>query len=105
MTKSEWTSELRLELMTFEDVSDALGRGFDTVVVPCGAVEQVGPPLPLCIDADHAEALATLVARRLGRTLIAPTVKVGCSSHHLTFPGTISFRPETLEAICLDYCA
>lgn len=105
MSKSEWTGELHLELMTFEDVAVALKRGFDTALVPCGAVEQHGPHLPLCMDADHAEALAALVASRLGRTLIAPTVKVGCSSHHLTFPGTISFRPETLEAICLDYCA
>jgi creatinine amidohydrolase len=105
MTTPEWAGELRLELMTFEDVSAALGCGFDAAIVPCGAVEQHGPHLPLCMDADHAEALAALVASRLGRTLVAPTVKVGCSSHHLDFPGTISFRPETLEAVCLDYCA
>lgn len=104
MTTSEHNDELCLELMTFEDVSGALKRGFDTVVVPCGAVEQHGPHLPLCMDADHAEALAALVAQRLGRTLVAPTIKVGCSSHHLAFAGTISFRPETLEAICQDYC-
>lgn len=105
MSEPGWMGDLRLELMTFEDVSMALSSGFHTVVVPCGAVEQHGPHLPLCMDADHAEALATLVARRLGRTLIAPTIRVGCSSHHLTFPGTISIRPETLEALCSDYCA
>ncbi|MBR0873271.1 creatininase family protein [Bradyrhizobium tropiciagri] len=105
MSKPERTGDLRLELMTFEDVSTALRSGFDTVVVPCGAVEQHGPHLPLCMDADHAEALANLVSRRLGRTLIAPTIRVGCSSHHLTFPGTISIRPETFEAMCSDYCA
>jgi creatinine amidohydrolase len=104
MTTSEYNDELRLELMTFEDVSAALKRGFDTVVVPCGAVEQHGPHLPLCMDADHAEALAALVAQRLGRTLVAPTIRVGCSSHHLAFAGTISFRAETFEAICQDYC-
>jgi creatinine amidohydrolase len=104
MTTSEYNDELRLELMTFEDVSAALKRGFDAVVVPCGAVEQHGPHLPLCMDADHAEALAALVAQRLGRTLVAPTIRVGCSSHHLAFAGTISFRVETFEAICQDYC-
>ena len=104
MTTSGYNDELRLELMTFEDVSAALKGGFDTVVVPCGAVEQHGPHLPLCMDADHAEALAALVAQRLGQTLVAPTIKVGCSSHHLTFAGTISLRPETFEAICQDYC-
>jgi creatinine amidohydrolase len=105
MTAPEHNNELRLELMTFEDVSAALKRGFDTVVVPCGAVEQHGPHLPLCMDADHAEALAALVAQLLGRTLVAPTIRVGCSSHHLAFAGTISFRAETFEAICQDYCA
>jgi creatinine amidohydrolase len=96
--------QLLLELMTFEDVSSALAKGYTTVLIPCGAVEQHGPHLPLCMDADHADALGPNVAQRLGRTLIAPTIKVGCSAHHLVFPGTISLRPETFEAICLDYC-
>jgi creatinine amidohydrolase len=97
--------QLNLELMTFEEVSAALATGNSTVLVPCGAVEQHGPHLPLCMDADHAEALAVEIARRLGGTLIAPTIKVGCSAHHLAFPGTISLRPATFEAICADYCA
>lgn len=95
---------IHLELMSFEDVAAALAKGVSAVLIPCGAVEQHGPHLPLCMDADHAEALAVTVARRLGDTLIAPTIMVGCSSHHLVFPGTISLRAETLEAICLDYC-
>lgn len=96
--------EIRLELMSFEAVSAALAQGYSTVLIPCGAVEQHGPHLPLCMDADHAEALAARLARHLGSALIAPTIKVGCSAHHLVFPGTISLRPETFEAICLDYC-
>ncbi|MES5484903.1 creatininase family protein [Bradyrhizobium sp. INPA03-11B] len=96
--------EARLELMSFEEVSAALAQGYLTVLIPCGAIEQHGPHLPLCMDADHADALATKVARHLGRTLIAPTIRVGCSAHHLALSGTISLRPETFEAICLDYC-
>jgi creatinine amidohydrolase len=95
---------LKLELMTFEDVSAALNDGFDTVLVPCGAIEQHGPHLPLCMDADHAEHLAMLIARRLGKTLVAPSIRVGCSSHHLALSGSISLRNETFEAICQDYC-
>jgi creatinine amidohydrolase len=98
------STRLSLELMTYEDVAAALRAGFDSVLVPCGAVEQHGPHLPLCMDADHAEALAVEIATRRGRTLIAPTIKVGCSSHHMAFPGTFSLRPETFEAICTDYC-
>jgi creatinine amidohydrolase len=95
---------LKLELMTFEDVSAALSVGFDTVLIPCGAIEQHGPHLPLCMDADHADHLAVLIAQKLGRTLIAPTIKVGCSAHHLALSGTISLRKETFEAVCRDYC-
>jgi creatinine amidohydrolase len=97
-------SHLYLELMSFEDVARSLALGFTTILVPCGAIEQHGPHLPLCMDADHAEALAPLIAIALGSTIIAPTIKVGCSSHHLVFPGTLSLRPETFEAVCLDYC-
>ncbi|MGN8545362.1 creatininase family protein [Bradyrhizobium sp. CCBAU 53421] len=104
MTSLAPPDHLHLELMSFEDVSDAVASGSSTVLIPCGAVEQHGPHLPLCMDADHADALAVNVAQRLGRALIAPTIRVGCSAHHLVLPGTISLRPETFEAICLDYC-
>ena len=104
MTAVRFPDELRLELMSFEDVSAALAQGYSTVLIPCGAIEQHGPHLPLCMDADHADALAARLARHLGNAVIAPTIKVGCSAHHLVFPGTISIRPETFEAICLDYC-
>jgi creatinine amidohydrolase len=104
MTALASPDETRLELMSFEEVSAALAQGGSTVLIPCGAVEQHGPHLPLCMDADHADALAAKVAQHLGNALIAPTIKVGCSAHHLVFPGTISLRPETFEAICLDYC-
>lgn len=104
MTAFASSDEVRLELMNFEQVSAALAQGASTILIPCGAVEQHGPHLPLCMDADHADALAAKVARHLGNALVAPTIKVGCSAHHLVFPGTISLRPETFEAICLDYC-
>lgn len=95
---------VHIELMSFPDVEQAIANGFTSVLVPCGAVEQHGPHLPLCMDADHAERLSVMLARRLGDALIAPTIKVGCSSHHLTFAGTVSLRNETFEAICRDYC-
>jgi creatinine amidohydrolase len=95
---------LRLELMTAPEVRAAIDRGMRRVIIPCGAIEQHGPHLPLCMDADHAERLGMLVATRLGDALVAPTIKVGCSSHHLEFAGTISIKNETYEALCRDYC-
>ena len=42
MTTTEYNEELRLELMTFEDVAAALKRGFDAVVVPCAQWSSMG---------------------------------------------------------------
>jgi creatinine amidohydrolase len=98
------THEVMLERMTWPDVRAALDAGRTTVVVACGAVEQHGPHLPLFMDAEHGTRIAVEVARRLGNALVAPTVRVGCSDHHMTFPGTLSLRASTFEAVCHDYC-
>ncbi|WGS52843.1 creatininase family protein [Paraburkholderia sp. D15] len=104
MSNIEQPETLHLTHMTYEDVSAALASGFDSVLIPCGAVEQHGPHLPLSMDADHADALAVKIAGMLGRTLIAPTIQVGCSRHHMDFPGTISLQEQTYAALCHDYC-
>jgi creatinine amidohydrolase len=93
-----------LETMTFGEIQTALGEGRRDVVVPCGAVEQHGRHLPLDVDAVHAERLGQEVARRLGTALVAPTIRVGVSPHHMAFPGTISLQPATFEAVYSDYC-
>jgi creatinine amidohydrolase len=93
-----------LEAMTFGEVQSALAEGRRDVVVPCGAVEQHGRHLPLDVDAVHADRIAVEVAQRLGTALVAPTIRVGVSPHHMAFPGTISLRPETFEAVYSDYC-
>lgn len=92
-----------LEEMTWPEVKEAVEAGRTTVVVAVGAVEQHGPHLPLLVDAARGDRLAVEVARRLGSALVAPTIRIGCSEHHMAFPGTISLRRNTLEAICLDY--
>jgi creatinine amidohydrolase len=98
------TAPVLLEKMTYEEIRTALAEGRRDVVVPCGAVEQHGPHLPLDVDAVHAERLGLEVAERLGTALVAPTIRVGVSPHHMAFPGTISLRPETFEAVYSDYC-
>lgn len=94
---------LELEHLTSPEVRAALEAGFSTVVVPCGAVEQHGPHLPLFVDAEHGTRLGLEVARRLGHALMAPTIRVGISEHHMRFPGTVSLRLETFAAVCRDY--
>ncbi len=94
---------LLLEHLTWPEIELAMTRGSVTAIVPVGAVEQHGPHLPLMVDAERGTALGLRVARILGDALVAPTIRVGCSEHHMGFAGTISLRPTTLEAICTDY--
>jgi creatinine amidohydrolase len=94
---------LLLEEMTWPEVQAAVEVGRTTVVIAVGAVEQHGPHLPLLVDAVRGDRLALEVATRLGDAVVAPTIRVGCSEHHMGFPGTITLRKNTLEAICLDY--
>jgi creatinine amidohydrolase len=98
------SEELALERMTSPQVRAALDAGRTVAVFACGAVEQHGPHLPLFMDAEHGSRLAEEVARRLGNALVAPTIRVGCSEHHMGFAGSLSLRVETFEAICRDYC-
>jgi creatinine amidohydrolase len=54
-------------------------------------------------DARVSDEVAYRVASRLGHALHGRTISVGCSEHHLAFPGTISLKTETLRRIILDY--
>lgn len=98
-------TELRIEHLTSPEIAAAIADGMRTAVLPLGATEQHGPHLPLSVDSAHADRLGVLVAERLGDALVLPTVRLGCSDHHLGFAGTLSLRPATLEAICADCCA
>ncbi|MEW6367855.1 MAG: creatininase family protein [Acidobacteriota bacterium] len=94
---------IRMEDMNWPDIRRAVDDGFTTVVVGIGSTEQHGPHLPTSTDTLIGEALAYRVASRLGDALQARTIALGCSDHHLAFPGTISLRAETLGMIIEDY--
>jgi creatinine amidohydrolase len=97
-------NEVRLERMTWPEIDAAIAGGMRTVIVPSGAVEQHGPHLPLLTDSVSAAAVALNLAHRLGDALVAPTLWLGCSEHHMSFPGTVSLRSETFEALYRDCC-
>jgi creatinine amidohydrolase len=96
--------KIQISDMRWVDIQKALDRGFSTVVFGVGSNEQHGPHLPTSTDSLIAEALAHKVAVKLGKALQAPTINVGCSEHHMAFPGTISIKPETLKSLVRDYC-
>ena len=90
-----------LDRLSWPEVKAELERGRDTVVVAFGATEQHGPHLPLATDALLGDHLARLVAERLD-AFVAPTVRIGCSEHHLAFPGTLSLSERTFHGVVAD---
>jgi creatinine amidohydrolase len=92
---------LELDRMAWPDVKDELEAGRDTIVIALGATEQHGPHMPLATDALLGDHLARLVAERLN-AFVAPTMRIGCSEHHLAFPGTLSISEETFHGVVAD---
>lgn len=96
--------QILIERMTFEDVRDAVAAGCTRVVFAAGAMEQHGPHMAIATDTLLGYALATRLARRLGRTLVAPAITVGASAGQLSHAGTVSISPETLKPLFIEYC-
>src|SRR4051794_40993994 len=92
---------LELDKLTWPEVKAELERGRDTVVIAFGATEQHGLHMPLATDALIGDHFARALAERLD-AFVAPTVRVGCSSHHLDFPGTLSLEDQTFHGIVAD---
>ena len=83
---------------------DVRRKEADTVIIPTGAVEIYGPHLPMASDIIVAESLALIVAERTG-ALVAPSIPFGDSTMIMDFPGTITLRKSTLEAVVDDVCS
>ncbi len=97
------SSEIFLEVMSWDDVRDSL-KSNKLILVPTGSIEQHGPHLPLYSDVIAPLEVAVLVAKKLN-CLIAPPLRPGVSAIHLPYSGTISLRPETFISFMKDYAS
>jgi len=101
-TPSRAAAESRYEKLTWPEINDAVDLG-KVCVVPCGAIEQHGPHLPLDVDV----VCPTEIARGAGRSvpdkmLVLPTVSYGYTGHVMDFPGTINQHYEHFIHHVLD---
>ena len=98
-----------LEELTWMEVRDEMGAGKKTVIVATGGVEQNGPYVALGKHNYILETTCEWLARELGDALCAPIIKlvpegdIDPPSGHMLYPGTLSARQETFEAILEDY--
>ena len=88
--------------MTWPEVKEALGT-VDVAIIPTGSNEQHGPHMALKMDITTATAMAMKIEARLHpKALVAPPIPYGISPHHMSFPGTVSLKPETFVAVLKD---
>jgi creatinine amidohydrolase len=93
-----------LDDQTWPEVQEELDSGVRTAIVAVGSIEQHGPHLPLRMDTLAGDEVSRRIADRLGDAFAAPTIRPGCSGHHMDFPGTITIPAETLMDTIRGYC-
>ncbi|MCB1086839.1 MAG: creatininase family protein [Verrucomicrobiae bacterium] len=100
--KSRAETEYRYEKLTWPEINDAVDLG-KVCILPCGAVEQHGPHLPLDVDLICPNGIAHGAGRTLPeKILVLPIVAYGYTGHVMDFPGTINNDFEHFMQHVLD---
>jgi creatinine amidohydrolase len=91
---SRAATEWRYEKLTWPEINDAVDLN-KVCIVPCGAVEQHGPHLPLDVDLVCPVGIASGVGRQSpDKVLVLPVMAYGYTGHVMDFPGTINTHFE-----------
>lgn len=94
-----------LENLTSNEVADFLADGYTQIIVPTAGLEQNGPFIPLNKHKIIATAFSERIARKLGKTLVAPAIDFvpegprSPAAGHMRFAGTISVDEEVFVAL------
>ncbi len=91
---------ISLASASWPDVAEKVATG-TLAVLPIGACEQHGAHLPLTTDTDMASGVADRIAGELD-ALLLPAIPYGDAWTASAYPGTISLRPATLQAVLED---
>ena len=95
-------TEHRYEKLTWPEINDAIDLG-KVCIIPCGAVEQHGPHLPLDVDLICPTSIALGAGKSSPENiLVLPIVSYGYTGHVMDFPGTINNDYEHFMNHVLD---
>ncbi|MCR9291469.1 MAG: creatininase family protein [bacterium] len=95
-------TEYRYEKLTWPEINDAIELG-KVCIVPCGAVEQHGPHLPLDVDLVCPVGIARGAGQQIpDKLLVLPVVAYGYTGHVMDFPGTINSDYQNFMNHVLD---
>ncbi len=93
--------------MTWEEVEQAL-KHTDICLIAVGSIEEHGPHLPLGTDTFQSTESVKTVQRLLAadgiQVVVGPTIEFGINPGAMSYPGSITVRPDTLKALLLDVC-
>lgn len=93
--------------MTWKEVEEAL-KVTDICLISVGSIEEHGPHLPLGTDTFQSTETLKTVQRLLAvegiTVVVGPTVEFGINPGAMSYPGSITVRPDTLKAILVDVC-
>ncbi len=88
--------------LTWPEIKDTIPR-LDALLLPLGSIEQHGFHLPVNNDYYTARELAGIIQKKgeeEGLTLaVSFSLPVGCSHHHMAFPGTVSLSEDTFSQV------
>jgi creatinine amidohydrolase len=91
--------------MTWVEVRSAIARGYTTVIVPSGGIEQNGPHMILGKHERIVRTTAERIATQLGNTLVTPVIPFVPEGDydppqgHLRFPGTIGVSEQAFAGV------
>ena len=75
----------------------------ELVLIPVGSNEQHGPNLAVQMDGAGAFEFSRRASARMApRLLVAPSVPIGVSHHHMNFPGTVTLTPDTFIQVIVE---
>jgi len=103
MKNKKTTPEYLWASLKWPEIEERL-KIVDTAILPCGAIEQHGPHLPLDVDYFDSYYMAQRVAEACAdpKPFVLPPLPYGVSYHHSEFKGTICVSNNALSALVYD---